>query len=197
MGHDSLVGGFTLCVEHRRCVVCHFTLTSQEIDYCREHGVELRHYRCMILARDGNGQKKVDIDLMNRVLLLISDPSLTSTFINQMGSFDQRYAFLQSVQAVAANASILLAPSKKEFALRLHQEAIEERRVKQQEKPNPIKQAAAVGITTTSEKVARHKLSERDKNINRMMKVLGYTLEEAELAQRDLDAMIANRHTNL
>lgn len=178
LGADSISMNYKVCQEHRRCPACAMSIPPREVDYCLDHSLPIKHMRCLT-ATDGspaNHSVQSNIDRINYALLQVEPAEL----IKDM-TFDQRYAFLQRLQSLAAEVSILLRKDKKHFEERLRDEERQERESKHKPKPqDPIKKAAALGIVTTSEKVARKKLSDRDKAVAAIMKLTGISREAAE-----------------
>lgn len=176
LGSDSINLGYTLCHTCRRCASCGLSVGPKDVEFCESIGLaKPKHPRCLIHSDHESGKNP---STLIALLNWCSSMDNTVTLITDM-NFDQKYQFLQSVQSVAANMSILLRKDKKLYEDILRERESQERQDKKQKRKDPVVEAAKHGIKTTSDKVARKKLTARDKAIAALVG-LGISQKDAE-----------------
>jgi hypothetical protein len=174
LGADSRDAGMVVCHDHRRCAACGLAVSATEITWCIERDLLIKHARCMVLS-DGPALRDDTlrlVDIVNMCTLLIQTPDLPAQLVSEM-TFDQRYTFMRGIQSLSASLSVLLIKDKKQFEADVSTRRSNEIREKQEKRMSGADRAARtakqLGIPAANGKIARQKLSARDKAISALL----------------------------
>ncbi len=114
LGQDSIDLEYQVCKDCRVCPTCNQSVSPTESNWCLENDKPIKHARCMVLSDSSHSMRDNPlklIEVINMCHLLIADRSIVPLMIKDM-NFDQKFSFLQAMQSIAAETSVLIYRDK-------------------------------------------------------------------------------------